>query len=84
MNLEAVTIFLVGMIAVFTVLSLVVLTGNVLVRIVNHFHKEATINYVATEMPYENEISAEEIAAITAAVQVVTQGKGSIVNIEKV
>lgn len=81
---EGLVIFIVGMITVFTVLLLVVLTGRVLVNLVNRFYVEPNINYAATEQPYSNEVIApEKIVAITAAVQMVTKGKGKITKIVK-
>lgn len=81
---EGLIIFIVGMITVFTVLLLVVITGRVLVNLVNRFYVEPQIDYAATEQPYSNEVIAvEEIAAITAAVQVITKGKGTITRIVK-
>lgn len=81
---QAITIFIVGMISVFTVLSLVVLTGNVLVNIVNRLHRPPVIDYPINEPVLTNEvIPKEEIAAITAAVQILTQGKGKITTIKK-
>jgi oxaloacetate decarboxylase gamma subunit len=81
---EGLVIFIVGMITVFTVLLLVVLTGRILVNLVNRFYVEPQIDYAATEQPYSNEVIApQEIAAITAAVQIITKGKGKITSIVK-
>jgi len=81
---EGIIIFIVGMITVFTVLLLVVTTGRVLVSIVNRFYVEPQIDYAVTEQPFSNEVIApQEIAAITAAVQLVTRGKGKITKIVK-
>ena len=62
------------MITVFVVLSLVVLTGNLLIRFVN----KTTTNTPTKDVP-----SPSVLAAITGAVEAVTEGKGNIQKIEK-
>ena len=70
----------VGMVTVFTILTLVVLSGQGLIRIVNHFSQNAI-------RPPEGRKAAEKdlrkVAAIVATVEAVTKGKGKITNIEK-
>ncbi len=79
-----ITIFIVGMITVFTVLLLVVISGRVLVNIVNRLHVERHLDLPASETPFSNEIIAsQEIAVITAAVQIATKGQGKITMIKK-
>ncbi len=65
----------IGMITVFLVLFLVVVTGKILIRVVNRFAKEV-------ESQISNSTNPKHIAAITAAVEVFTNGKGKITNIE--
>ena len=79
------TILAVGMITVFVVLGLVVITGQLLVRVVNYFYKEpkVTFHQPATTISNPYDIPPQEIAVITAAVNVVTQGKGNIISIKK-
>lgn len=67
------SLLLVGMVTVFIVLFLVVLTGNLLTLLVNAISK--------SNLP--NSISDKKIAAITAAVAIVTQGTGQIKSIKK-
>lgn len=67
----AFSLLAIGMITVFVVLALVVLTGNLLIRFVNRISSE------------EDTISPSKVAAITAAVDAFTQGKGRITKIEK-
>lgn len=78
-NLQtALLVLAIGMITVFIVLGLVVLSGRLLIRIVNSLHADTA--------PLANNsaaISSAHIAAITAAVTHVTEGKASIVKIEK-
>jgi oxaloacetate decarboxylase gamma subunit len=67
----ALSLLAIGMITVFVVLALVVLTGNLLIRIVNRIS------------PEQDGIAPAKIAAITAAVGAFTQGRGRITKIEK-
>ena len=71
----ALTLLGIGMITVFVVLLLVVLTGNLLIRIVNNLS-----SYEGTPPSGKDEPGV--IAAITAAVEIVTQGQGRITKIE--
>ena len=68
----AFTLFGIGMITVFVVLLLVVLTGNFMIRLVNRMTTEPT-----------GELSEKTIAVITSAVDAFTAGKGRITKIEK-
>lgn len=74
---QALTLLGVGMITVFVVLSLVVVVGNVLIRLVNRI---APMPELPPKAPV---ISNAKIAAITAAVELMTGGKGRITKIEK-
>ncbi len=67
----ALSLLAIGMITVFIVLLLVVLTGNVLIRLVNRLSLT------------EGQISAAKVAAISGAVEAFTQGRGKITKIEK-
>ena len=87
-NLQtALTVLAVGMTTVFTILSLVVLTGKVLINIVNRFVPAPVI---ATSKRSKTALSKkdqkqekEKVAAIVAAVEALTGGQGKIVSIEK-
>ena len=89
MKLELVEAFgtlLVGMITVFTVLALVVATGQGLIWAVNRTVKVIP-NVKKEEISKQGlpeEISSQKMAAIVAAVEIVTNGKGKITSIEKV
>ena len=79
-------LLLVGMITVFIILSLVVLTGRILIRVINrYFSEEEKINY-AYKVPYIDEeiIARKKLAVLAAAVEVATGGKGRITEIKKV
>ncbi|MBN2806960.1 MAG: OadG family protein [Prolixibacteraceae bacterium] len=71
-----------GMLTVFLILFLVVFIGYALIRIVNRFipAEEAVVSFQRTD---EQQIPAGKMAAIVAAVQNVTLGKGHVVKIEK-
>lgn len=85
---RALLILVVGMITVFFILGLVVLSGNLLIRIVNRFFPPASIKSPlgATEKPL-TELPAKQdkkqLAAIIAAVDILTVGRGKIKTIEK-
>ena len=72
----------VGMTTVFTILALVVLGGKLTILITNKFASKSTTAVVIT-IPSSGGIEASKIAAITAAVESVTQGKGHIKEIKE-
>ena len=69
----ALSLLAIGMITVFVVLFLVVVTGNLLIRLVNK------LNFSENG----NAITPSKVAAITSAVEVFTEGKGRITKIEQ-
>lgn len=73
---SALTLLGIGMITVFVVLLLVVVTGNVLIMVVNRLAPTPLHDQ-------HGKTDGNHIAAITAAVEVFTQGKGNITRIEK-
>ena len=83
----ALTVLATGMITVFAILSLVVLSGNVLIRIVNRY---VPVNEVPktkrSKNAFRKKSSAAQpatMAAIIAAVEIATGGTGKITSIEK-
>ena len=83
----ALTVLATGMITVFVILSLVVLSGNVLIRIVNRF---VPVNEVPKTKRSKNLFRRKSnvpepaaMAAIIAAVELATGGTGKITSIEK-
>lgn len=72
---EALTLLGIGMVTVFIVLSLVVLTGKCLVLLSNFFSDRSD--------SAGEEVSSEIIAVISAAVDTATLAKGKITKIEK-
>ena len=82
----ALLLLIVGMITVFIILSLVVFTGHTLIWVVNkYFSEEEKIEYDYTA-PYiqDDGIYKKKLAAITAAVEIATRGKGKVIKIERV
>ena len=78
-NIEsALSLLLIGMITVFLVLLLVVVIGNVLISITNKFAVAPAKNIT------KKTIDNKKLAAITAAVEIVTEGKVRIEKIEKI
>jgi len=69
----------IGMITVFAVLSLVVLSGSLLVKIINKYAPEK----VKESKLVKPLISNKEIAIINAVVDHITHGKGRVQSIEK-
>lgn len=67
----ALSLLAIGMITVFIVLLLVVVTGNILIRVVNRMTSD------------DIQIAPSKVAAISAAVEAFTNGKGRITRIEK-
>ncbi|MCL6220852.1 OadG family protein [Zunongwangia pacifica] len=80
---NALVIMLVGMITVFIILSLVVVIGNLIIKLTNKYSAE---NKQPTQIPQQSNsiANSQTIAALVAAVDVTTFGKGKITNITKV
>lgn len=81
----ALSLMLVGMITVFIILSLVVVIGNLVIRLTNRFIPEAPLAAGKSTVGNAgaNKLSSKKLAAVVAAVDVLTHGKGSITSIEK-
>ena len=69
----ALSLLTVGMITVFSVLLLVVLTGNLLIQLSNRIGTNSE----------NGDISPSKVAAIVGAVEILTEGRGRITKIEK-
>ena len=76
----------VGMITVFIILSMVVFTGRALIFLVNKYSPEKEkFRSPAYHIPIKKAgLEKKKLAAIVAAVEVATRGKGMIDNIERV
>ena len=77
----AVSLLGIGMLTVFLVLFLVVVVGNLLINFVN---KYVPAEEAALSTTKSKGIPPATIAAITAAVEMYTEGRGKITNIEKI
>ena len=73
---NALLLLVVGMLTVFLILALVVGTGKILISITNSLYK-------APEKEGNNGIENSHIALLTAVVDHVTSGRGTIDSIEK-
>jgi len=71
----------VGMSTVFIILALVVLGGKIMIFITNRF-APLPIS-ITTQTVQATRASSSKIAAITAVVETITQGKGQITEIRK-
>ena len=81
-------VLIVGMITVFVILGLVVLTGNVLIKVVNRYYPVALqaqepkpTSLVAVPKQRTNQ---SKLAAIVAAVDITSGGRAKIEKIEKI
>jgi len=73
-NIElGLNLMVIGMTTVFAILFLVVMGGKILILLVNKFYPEIPVPH--TIVP---ETSSNKLAAIVAAVDIVTSGKGKI------
>jgi len=70
----------IGMITVFAVLSIVVLSGSLLISLVNKYAPDP-VKESKLIIPL---VSNKEIAVITAVVDHVTKGRGKVESIEKI
>jgi oxaloacetate decarboxylase gamma subunit len=78
----ALILMVVGMVTVFIILLIVINLGKLLITLVNRYAPpEETVQPKRSKAPAP--IPSNIAAAITAAVNVVTQNKGRITNIEK-
>ncbi len=78
------SLLIIGMLTVFSVLVLVVTSGGLLIRIVNKFYPiQQSGKIVSDSIDQSGFIRSELISAITAAVDIVTKGKGKVEGIER-
>ena len=75
----ALTLLVIGMVTVFLVLLLVVTTGNLLISFASRYGREEP-----GKAQNRSSVSAAKVAEINAAVEIFTEGKGSVIKIEKV
>jgi len=77
----AMELLVVGMITVFTILFLVIVIGNLIIRLVNKYIPEEAVGRTPSA-PASN-TGAGKIAAITGAVKALTGGRGNVTKIER-
>lgn len=80
---NALVLLAIGMITVFLILALVVISGNILIKIVNKYAPEPSKKLVRSSRPSAG-TPPEIIAAITAVVETVTAGHGKVDSIKKI
>lgn len=78
---EALKLMLTGMSTVFFILIMVVVLGNLIIRLTNKFALEP----IATETPNHSKpkIEPSKLAAIISAVEITTKGQGKVTSIKK-
>ena len=77
---EATSIMIVGMITVFFILFLIVLIGNTIIRLTNKYLPEA-VPFVKGKKKSK---PSKTNLAISAAIEIITNGKGRISSIKKI
>ena len=73
----------IGMVTVFTILALVVILGNLIIRFVNRFIPEIEKVSARAGQTVSYEISQKKMAVIVSAVNKLTNGTGRVNKIEK-
>ena len=74
----------VGMLTVFFILFIVVFLGNMIIQFVNRYIPQVQTIPTTPSSSRSSTIDPNKMAAIVAAVQIVTDGKGKVVNVEKI
>lgn len=80
---QALLILFVGMFTVFVILALVVWTGWGLIHLTNRLTQKPAKSRRVIIPPPSDRISAKKLAAIAAAVELATDGRGKIEKIER-
>lgn len=78
----ALKLMVTGMCTVFFILIMVVILGNLIIRITNRLAVSPNAQ-APGENANKNEISPSKLAAIVSAVNIASKGKGTITSIEK-
>ena len=78
---DAIQLMLTGMGTVFFILIMVVVLGNVIIRVTNTF---AVVSNQPGKTSTSRGIEPAKLAAIVSAVDVVTRGKGKVSSVEKI
>ena len=83
MYTSALSLLAIGMITIFSILGLVVLSGQTLIRLVNRYTPDAPERSRTPKPASSPEIPDAHVAAIVAAVSAHTQGRGQVTHIHK-
>ncbi|RMF22785.1 MAG: oxaloacetate decarboxylase [Bacteroidetes bacterium] len=81
----ALTLLVVGMTTVFVILGLVVLSSRLLIVIVNRYFPDPIFESDPARLVGKGHrgLSPEKLAAIVAAVEVLTEGRGRVEKVER-
>lgn len=80
---EALKLLFTGMGTVFFILILVVLLGNLIIRITNRFAPDP-LTSTANSEENKSAIDSPKLAAIISAVEISTHGKGKVISVQKI
>ena len=80
---NALVLLAIGMITVFLILTLVVISGNILIKLVNKYTPEPTKKFLRKDRS-ATVTAPETLAVIATAVKTVTAGHGKVESIQKV
>jgi len=80
---NALVLLAIGMITVFLILALVVISGNILIKIVNKYAPEPSKKLIRASRLVTG-TAPEVLAAIAAVVETVTSGHGKVDSIQKI
>ncbi|MDG1716227.1 MAG: OadG family protein [Saprospiraceae bacterium] len=80
---NALVLLAIGMITVFLILALVVISGNILIKLVNKYTPEPTKKFLRNDRS-ATVTASETLAVIATAVKTVTAGHGKVESIQKV
>jgi oxaloacetate decarboxylase gamma subunit len=80
---EALELMLTGMGTVFIILIMVVVLGNLIIKLTNKF-APAPVTLTGNKAGNISDIDSKKMAAIVSAVQVTTMGRGYITSIKKI
>lgn len=81
---NAFVLLVIGMITVVVVLSLVVLSGKLLIRLTNKYAPEPEDEYKSVPLKVNHQLDPRIIAAISGVVEHITGGSGNITSIKKI
>ena len=83
----ALILLLVGMLSVFAVLAILVVSAKVLINLLNRWHNDETdvVKRVRrSEQSFTDSIEKKKMVAIMTAIDVISNGKGRVTHIEKI